>query len=153
MNQCSILFQVIVLASHLCFARVIELIAHPKINIILSFSWRISSKFAFVHTLNFICTPWVPFLAKSMFQVSNQSNISWGTKALTWKKCELWKVFHREIYSLSLCFLANQRRWWWFSQLMINTLRQKQNGCHLAGSLFIFFRGNCFISKLTEIYS
>ena len=35
---------------HLCFAWAIELIAHPKITLILSFSWGISSKKAF-------CTP------------------------------------------------------------------------------------------------
>ena len=37
----------IVLASHLCFARAIELITHPKITLILSFSWGFSSKVAF----------------------------------------------------------------------------------------------------------
>ena len=35
---------------HLCFARAMELIAHPKITQILSFSWGFSSKVAF-------CTP------------------------------------------------------------------------------------------------
>ena len=35
---------------HPCFTRAIKLIAHPKITLILSFSWRFSSKVAF-------CTP------------------------------------------------------------------------------------------------
>ena len=38
---------------HPCFARAMELIAHPKITPILSFSWEFSSKVAFLHTLKF----------------------------------------------------------------------------------------------------
>ena len=43
---------------HPCFARAIELIAHPKIAQILSFSWGFSSKVVFCTPWNFICTPW-----------------------------------------------------------------------------------------------
>ena len=48
-----------VLHVHPCFARAIELTAHPKITLILSFSWGFSSNVAFCTPRNFICTPWV----------------------------------------------------------------------------------------------
>ena len=49
-----------------CFARAIDLIAQPKITLILSFSWGFSSKWHFVHTKISFAHPEWPFLAKSM---------------------------------------------------------------------------------------
>ena len=58
---------------HPCFARAIELITHPKITLILSFSWGFSSKVAFcslytlkfhLHTLS--CHYWLNLFLRSV---------------------------------------------------------------------------------------
>ena len=63
-------FWTIVLASHLCFGRAIKLIAHPKITLILSFSWGFSSIVVFAYPQISFAHPELLFLAKSMFWIT-----------------------------------------------------------------------------------
>ena len=80
---------VIVLASHPCtlsFARVIELIAHPKITQILSFSWGFSLKVAFAHPKMSFAHPELPFLAKYVDLVQLQPTPFYASKS--------WQLFN-----------------------------------------------------------
>ena len=62
---------------HPCFARAIELIAHPKITQFFHFHGECHQKSHFSHPKNLFSHPELPFLAKSMRETFRSPDICW----------------------------------------------------------------------------
>ena len=96
---------------HPCFARAIVLSAHPKITLILAFSWGFSSKVAFAHPKISFAHPELPFLSKSMLWgliVRRIHTTYHAVFSLSWHLGLLWKLGN---LSLSM-LLKNHQNFW-----------------------------------------
>ena len=108
---------------HPCFAGAIELFAHPKITLILSFSWGISSKKGILHILKFcLHTLSCHFWLKSMYTV-HPRNYLFGSCCAVWVYVFCGLVLGEFTYILQVYFTGTGAIIWLSQYQWINPLR------------------------------